>query len=60
VAIKGAAALDLKMPYDEKQFLLDNLEFISRTLEIPIKIQDDNGSNRVAAVPKQPTIYFDQ
>jgi len=60
VAVEGPSALDLRMPYDEKQFLSDNLSYISRTLEIPITLADDNGKNKVVAVPKAPTILFEQ
>jgi len=59
VAQEGREALSMGLPYDEKQFLTDNLDFIKRCLEIELQVVDEDGSQRVAAVPKAPTIYFD-
>jgi len=59
VETEGESALELRPPFDEKKFLTENLPFLERTLEIPFKVLDEDGSQRVAAVPMNPTLYFE-
>jgi len=51
--LHGMSALDLKLPFDEKEFLLSNLEFIKKSIEmkeLEIQLADDAS---IAAEKKQ-------
>lgn len=55
----GAAALELKMPFNEKEFLEENKDYLQSTLNLPLKIVDEDGSQKISAVPLSPTLYFE-
>jgi len=55
----GASALELKNAFDEKAFLEQNQKFLEEFLEIPLRIVDEDGSQKVTAVPMSPTLYFE-
>ena len=59
VATEGKEALNLKSPFDEKAFLEENKEFLESTLSLPLRIVDEDGSQKISATPMNPTIYFE-
>lgn len=57
--IRGMAALNLKMPFDEKAFVQDNLAFIQQSLglqDIEVTVPNEEYKERVK--PGEPTILF--
>jgi len=69
VQVRGSAALELKLPFDEQAFLKQHLDYVTRGLEIPLeRVNVENAANahdnpdaetrRAQAVPGQPSPYF--
>lgn len=55
---RGKAALNLKSPFNEKEFLEENKDFLESYLGLPLEIVDEDGSQKISAVPLAPTLYF--
>lgn len=58
VETEGKSALDLKPPFNEKAFLEENKDFLESYLGLPLSIVDEDGSQKISAVPLAPTLYF--
>jgi len=59
--IQGISALDLKLSFDEMEFLQSNLEFIKKSIEmneVEIKLADEETLSKERASPGQPNITF--
>jgi len=58
---QGAAALELKLDFDEKEFLASNSQFLTRSLElqsIEVKLADDDESGKDRCSPGQPFVIY--
>jgi len=59
---QGISALDLKLPYDEKEFLNQSHEYIRKALdvkELEIKSADEDSIAKEKSSPGQPSIIFE-
>eukprot|EP00743_Colponemidia_sp_Colp-15_P001223 GILK01001343.1.p1 GENE.GILK01001343.1~~GILK01001343.1.p1 ORF type:complete len:1083 (-),score=209.41 GILK01001343.1:77-3274(-) len=63
---RGADALELRSPFDEKQILLDNSDFLQRSFDFAVKVcgtedpnpAEDASNRREEATPGKPVYVF--
>lgn len=55
----GMSALDLKMPFDEKSFLEESLEFVRKSIGVPevtVEYADENDTSK--GKPGKPSVFY--